>query len=123
MWCTTECWSCEDKTCEHYIDKTQLYFKNKQLEEEIKQLKEERENLIHIVANKIIADYDIESPLKEELNNARIKNLALESEINRLNSILKYLEKYFSEREYYEFAQLVRDAKEANIEWLEQGVK
>lgn len=26
MFCTTECWSCEDKSCEHYIDKTKLYF-------------------------------------------------------------------------------------------------
>lgn len=26
MWCTTECWDCEDKKCEHYVSKTQLYF-------------------------------------------------------------------------------------------------
>lgn len=46
-----------------------------------------------------------------------------EQEIERLNNIIKYLEQYFSKREYYEFAQLVRETKEANIEWLENAVK
>lgn len=51
------------------------------------------------------------------------ENGLLNAENERLNKILEYLEKYFSEREYYEFAQLVRDTKEADIEWLNQGVK
>lgn len=33
MFCTTECWSCEDKNCEHYISKQELYFENQQLED------------------------------------------------------------------------------------------
>lgn len=51
------------------------------------------------------------------------ENGLLNAENKRLNKALEYLEKYFSEREYYEFAQLVRDTKEANIEWLNQGVE
>lgn len=31
MFCTTECWDCEDKSCKHYISKQELYFKNQQL--------------------------------------------------------------------------------------------
>lgn len=33
MFCTTECWNCEDKNCEHYISKQELYFENQQLKE------------------------------------------------------------------------------------------
>lgn len=40
-------------------------------------------------------------------------------EIYRLNEILDHLELYFSDREYYEFAKVVRDTRKANIEWLE----
>lgn len=32
MWCTTECWNCEDKTCEHYFSKQDIYFKYKKIE-------------------------------------------------------------------------------------------
>ena len=35
MFCTTECWDCEDKNCEHYISKTELYFKNQKLNDRI----------------------------------------------------------------------------------------
>lgn len=35
MWCTTECWDCEDKTCEHYRSKLDLYFENKELKQNI----------------------------------------------------------------------------------------
>lgn len=35
MFCTTECCSCEDKNCEHYISKEKLYFENQQLKERI----------------------------------------------------------------------------------------
>ena len=31
MFCTTECWDCEDKSCEHYRSKRDLYFENKKL--------------------------------------------------------------------------------------------
>lgn len=35
MWCSTECWDCEDKTCEHYRSKLDLYFENKELKQNI----------------------------------------------------------------------------------------
>ena len=38
MWCTTECWDCEDRTCEHYVDKTKLYFENENNKKEIEKL-------------------------------------------------------------------------------------
>ena len=43
-------------------------------------------------------------------------------EIERLNKVLKYLELYFSNREDYELSQLVRDTKQANIEWLDKAI-
>lgn len=44
-------------------------------------------------------------------------------EIDRLNKVLEYLEKYFSDREYYEFANKVREIKQANVEWLNNALK
>lgn len=38
MFCTTECWDCEDKTCEHYVSKTKLYFENENNKKEIERL-------------------------------------------------------------------------------------
>lgn len=35
MFCTTECWDCEDRNCEHYISKSKLYFENQQLKDRI----------------------------------------------------------------------------------------
>lgn len=35
MFCSNECWNCNDKSCEHYIDKQDLYFKNKELKNKI----------------------------------------------------------------------------------------
>lgn len=45
-----------------------------------------------------------------------------QKEIDRLNKVLKYLEKHFQEKEEYENAELVRQLKEANIEWLENAL-
>lgn len=28
MWCTTECWNCNDKSCEHYRDKQDVWLEN-----------------------------------------------------------------------------------------------
>lgn len=78
---------CEDFIIENYEQK-----------QEIKRLNKEKENLTNIVANKIIKDYDIETPLKDELNKTRIKNIGLESENTRLNNIINELEKSLKER-------------------------
>ena len=40
MFCTTECWDCNDRTCEHYVDKTKLYFDGKDMsDDDIKDFK------------------------------------------------------------------------------------
>ena len=51
MFCTTECWDCEDKTCEHYVSKTELYFENQKLEKKVERLN----RLINILENEIIS--------------------------------------------------------------------
>lgn len=67
-------------------------------------------------------DLDLDNEIADTIHYlARINVLG--KEIERLNKVLIYLEKYFSEREYYEFAQLVRETKKTNIEWLEGAVK
>ena len=44
----------------------------------VKQLQKENKELSHIVANKVISDYDIDTPLKKELGEARLKIVSLE---------------------------------------------
>ena len=39
MWCTTECWDCEDKECKNYRSKRDLYFENKKLKKDFNDLK------------------------------------------------------------------------------------
>lgn len=59
-------------------------------------LKQEKENLTTIVANKIIEDFDIETPLKDELNNARLEIISLEEalllERQEKQELVKWLE-------------------------------
>ena len=56
MWCTTECWDCEDRKCEHYISKTELYFENQRLKSQLQQkesiIKEVREYIERYRKNK-----------------------------------------------------------------------
>lgn len=35
MFCSTECWNCNDRTCKHYISKFNLYFENRKLQQRI----------------------------------------------------------------------------------------
>ena len=62
----------------------------------IKELLKENKELSHIVANKVISDYDIDTPLKKELNVTRLKVVALEDEVNRYakekEDLIKWLE-------------------------------
>lgn len=44
MFCTTECWDCEDKSCEHYRSKHDLYFENKKLKKTLNKIINETEN-------------------------------------------------------------------------------
>ena len=48
----------------------------------IKELLRENKELSHIVANKVISDYDIDTPLKKELNDARLKIISLEDALH-----------------------------------------
>lgn len=73
MFCTTECWDCNDRTCEHYINKTKLYFENENNKKEIERL------------NKKIAQY--ENPEDMTLMFMWCNEKA-KDEIKRLNNII-----------------------------------
>lgn len=40
MFCTTECWNCEDKNCKNYISKQELYFDNQLLKSVLDEIRE-----------------------------------------------------------------------------------
>lgn len=62
----------------------------------VKQLQEENKELSHIVANKVISDYDIDTPLKKELNEANLKIVSLEDALRcykqEKEDLIKWLE-------------------------------
>lgn len=64
----------------------------------IKELLKENKELSHIVANKVISDYDIDTPLKKELGEARLKIVSLEDAIHcykqEKEDLIKWLETY-----------------------------
>ena len=49
---------------------------------QIIKLREENKELSHIVANKVISDCDIDTPLKTELSEARLKIVSLEDALH-----------------------------------------
>lgn len=40
MFCTTECWNCEDIKCENYISKQELFFDNQLLKSVIVEIRD-----------------------------------------------------------------------------------
>ena len=62
----------------------------------IKDLQKENKELSHIVANKVITDYDIDTPLKKELNEANLKIVSLEDALHEYKKekedLIKWLE-------------------------------
>lgn len=62
----------------------------------IKELLRENKELSHIVANKVISDYDIDTPLKKELGEANLKIVSLEDELycykQEKEDLIKWLE-------------------------------
>lgn len=62
----------------------------------IKDLQKENKELSHIVANKVISDYDIDTPLKKELNEANLKIVSLEDALRcykqEKEDLIKWLE-------------------------------
>ena len=67
---------------------------------------------------------DIKEVSREELERLYIEEVEqCEKQINnvyRLKKGFEYLEKYFHDRQDYEYTELIRQVKEANIEWLEK---
>ena len=65
---------------------------------QIIKLREENKELSRIVASKVISDYDIDTPLKKELGEARLKIVSLEDAIHcykqEKEDLIKWLETY-----------------------------
>lgn len=59
-------------------------------------LQKENKELSHIVANKVISDYDIDAPLKKELSDANLKIVSLEDTLHcykqEKEDLIKWLE-------------------------------
>lgn len=67
-------------------------------EKAIKELLRENKELSHIVANKVISDYDIDTPLKKELNDAKhLKEHELSLGLLNENEKLIYQNKKYKE--------------------------
>ena len=64
----------------------------------VKQLQKENKELSHIVANKVISDYDIDTPLKKELGEANLKIVSLEDALRcykqEKEDLIEWLETY-----------------------------
>ena len=62
----------------------------------VKNLQQENKELSRIVANKVISDYDIDTPLKTELGEARLKIVSLEDALHcykqEMEDLIKWLE-------------------------------
>lgn len=62
----------------------------------VKNLQQENKELSRIVANKVISDYDIDTPLKKELSDANLKIVSLEDAIHEYKKenedLIKWLE-------------------------------
>lgn len=62
----------------------------------VKQLQKENKELSHIVAHKVISDYDIDTPLKKELGEANLKIVSLEDVLRcykqEKEDLIKWLE-------------------------------
>ena len=61
------------------------------------EMQEEIEELTRLVSNKVMADYDYDSILKQQLNEERLKYVALEESKNIVENILTEFEKWLEE--------------------------
>lgn len=80
---------------------------NEQLQIENAKLKQEKENLTTIVANKIIEDFDIETPLKDELNNARLEIISLEEALHLERQDKEELKEWLEDKKMYRKKQIL----------------
>ena len=62
------------------------------------EMKEEINKLSHLVANKVIVDYDYDSVLKRELNEERRKNIVLTESKNMTENVLNKFEKWLEDK-------------------------
>ena len=74
------------------------------LEKENKELREQKAELTNMVCNKVLASYEYSSPLKDSLNEANLKIIALEEskhltelENTQLKSVIKEIREYIKE--------------------------
>lgn len=85
MFCTTECWNCEDKNCEHYISKQELYFENQQLKEKIKWYEKENKHNQEIV----IKDTKVLDEIRECVNEPwMVADYNIQQQINKQKQYL-----------------------------------
>lgn len=73
------------------------------------ELEKENKELSHIVANKVISDYDIDTLLKTELGEARLKIISLEDALHCYKQEKEYLIKWLED-------MIDWTAKKANID-------
>ena len=64
---------------------------------EYEQLQKENKELTRLLSNKIMADYDYDSILKNQLGEERLKYVALEESKNMTENILTEIEKWLEE--------------------------
>lgn len=67
------------------------------IEQYILDLQQENKELTKLVANKVIADYNYDSILKQQLSEERLKYIALEESKKDIENILTEFEKWFNE--------------------------
>ncbi len=86
------------------MNKEELYEKCENMEELYDKyylpLLEENKNLTHMIANKVLSSYEYNSPLKDSLNEANLKIVALEMSNNNLESNWKALKEWLEENTY-----------------------
>lgn len=63
----------------------------------VKNLQQENKELSCIVANKVISDYDIDTPLKKELSDANLKIVSLEDVLHEYKKEKEYLIKWLED--------------------------
>ena len=68
------------------------------LQQENKELKEKNKKLINLISNEIVADFDYDSVLKEELNEERTRNIVLQESKRITENILTDFEKRLEEK-------------------------
>ena len=87
MFCTTECWICEDKKCKHYVSKQELYFENIDLKNNWNKLKKWLEEQYKLNDLIYYNDIDIVNPKK-----ARIEHISKREELKEILDKMQELE-------------------------------